>query len=309
MFLTVTLNPSIDKVVWLSDQKIAPETKTAKVQLYPAGKGINVSRALCSSGVPVCATGFLGGVSGAWVERGLRKERIPNSFYFIQGKTRVNTSFIQRKTGRIVRRDLESGPVISKRERKFFILHYLSLLKQSRCVIFSGSCLPGQESLYAHLVRIAQKHKVPTVLDTRGKSLALAVLEKPDILKINRKEAEELFGRKLPSFLSVRKVLRAIMNRGIQVGIITLASQGAVAGDSSGLLLAKPPKIQIQNYVGCGDAFLAGFCKDYFQHPCLSQALKTATAWALANTTTFFPGKLRAQDIGTFLPQIQMRNF
>ena len=61
MILTVTLNPSIDKL-YLMDS-IRPETvmRVREVHNTAGGKGLNVSRTAAGLGEPVTAIGFTGG--------------------------------------------------------------------------------------------------------------------------------------------------------------------------------------------------------------------------------------------------------
>ena len=64
MIYTVTLNPSIDYVVETDKLKIGEVNRYNKEELYPGGKGINVSLMLKELQVENTALGFLGGFIG-----------------------------------------------------------------------------------------------------------------------------------------------------------------------------------------------------------------------------------------------------
>ena len=64
MIYTVTLNPSIDYIIETDKFKIGEVNRANKEELYPGGKGINVSLMLNELQVENTALGFLGGFIG-----------------------------------------------------------------------------------------------------------------------------------------------------------------------------------------------------------------------------------------------------
>ena len=49
MIYTVTFNPSLDYIVSVKDFQLGKTNRTATEQMFPGGKGINVSTVLCLS--------------------------------------------------------------------------------------------------------------------------------------------------------------------------------------------------------------------------------------------------------------------
>ena len=88
MILTVTLNPSIDKL-YLMDS-IRPETvmRVREVHNTAGGKGLNVSRTAAGLGEPVTAIGFTGGFNGQYLESLLARQHIRCAFTRVAGETR-----------------------------------------------------------------------------------------------------------------------------------------------------------------------------------------------------------------------------
>ena len=67
MILTVTLNPALDREIFIDDfqvNRLYRLRDLTRTQMTPGGKGINVSIALSKLGVPSIATGFVGGHMG-----------------------------------------------------------------------------------------------------------------------------------------------------------------------------------------------------------------------------------------------------
>lgn len=59
--ITVTLNPAVDRTIFIDGFAAGGIFLKGKEQVTPGGKGINVSRALHILGVENLATGILGG--------------------------------------------------------------------------------------------------------------------------------------------------------------------------------------------------------------------------------------------------------
>ena len=71
--LTVTLNPSIDRTVTLPSLSVGEINRASQITLQPAGKGVNVSRAVHAFGGETHAL-FIGGKLGeSWMSRELDK--------------------------------------------------------------------------------------------------------------------------------------------------------------------------------------------------------------------------------------------
>ena len=69
MVYTVTFNPSLDYIVSVEDFQLGKTNRTAKEQMLPGGKGINVSTVLKNLGIPNTALGFSAGFTGEEIKR------------------------------------------------------------------------------------------------------------------------------------------------------------------------------------------------------------------------------------------------
>lgn len=64
MIYTVTLNPSLDYVVTVDNFRTGITNRTSSEQIYPGGKGLNVSTVLKNLGIESTAFGFIAGFTG-----------------------------------------------------------------------------------------------------------------------------------------------------------------------------------------------------------------------------------------------------
>ncbi len=304
--LTVTINPAIDKTVYVDNFSVGKDFREIALYESAGGKGINVARTLRYLGVPCIAAGFLGGYSGEYIKHELDRERIEYEFTPIKNNTRTSLTIMDSKTNTITR-ILERGPKISSKEKVQFKKDYLRLLKFCDFVTLSGRIVPGvDDAYYAELVIIAQKNGVRTVFDTSGSALVAGLKKKPFMIKPNLHEAEYALNRRIRSLSAVKKAIKDFQRMGISIVAITMGSKGAVVSDSQDIILAKPPKIKRKNPVGCGDAFIAGFLYAYSNSIRFSTAVKSAVACGAVNAVSITPGLISKKQLQKSLPKVTL---
>ena len=196
MIYTVTLNPSIDYVIKLEHLNTGHVNRVNSENVYPGGKGINVSRILKTLGNDNVATGFVSNFTGDFIKNSLYEQNIKSDFIQLDnGFTRINVKIKSDEETEIN----GGGPHISdeKLEELFF---KLSKLKEDDILILAGS-IPStlSEDLYEKIMSRVRENKVKVVVDAT-KSLLLNVLKyNPFLIKPNNHELEEMFNVKLES--------------------------------------------------------------------------------------------------------------
>ena len=91
MIYTVTLNPSIDYILFMESLKAGVTNRTQGEEYYIGGKGINVSCVLAELDVDSTAFGFVAGFTGEAIEQGIRNDRIITDFIALKnGISRIN---------------------------------------------------------------------------------------------------------------------------------------------------------------------------------------------------------------------------
>ena len=91
MIYTVTLNPSIDYVINLEHLKTGQVNRVKDENVYPGGKGINVSRVLKTLGHDNVATGFVSNFTGDFIINSLADLNVKSDFIKLDnGFTRIN---------------------------------------------------------------------------------------------------------------------------------------------------------------------------------------------------------------------------
>jgi len=85
-----------------------------------------------------------------------------------------------------------------------------------------------------------------------------AFIDKIDILKLNRLEAEQLTGLTLDTKERVKQACRQIVGYGVKRVFVTMGMAGACAADKNDELIVPAVPIPVDDLAGAGDAFAAG---------------------------------------------------
>ena len=299
MIVTVTPNPAIDVTLTVERLELGEVNRTTDKHRDPAGKGINVARALAKNGHETIAVFPADPVNGSWIIRALAKAGVESSTTPIIGEVRNNITIIDGD-GRTTKIN-EPGPVVTPAE----ILALSEKLEwrldeQPSWLVAAGSLPVGLDADFlVDLGRRAAAKGVRYAVDTSGTALArVAASGTPNLIKPNHEELEELAGRDLPTVGEVVAAARALLPDGEVV--VSLGENGALLVTASTVLWAGHTPIDVDSTVGAGDSALAGYLSvmsqgDYesTQHA----ALATAVAWGTAAVTlpgTTVPGP---QDI------------
>jgi len=99
MIYTVTLNPALDRAVFVERLLEDDTTRIVSETLYAAGKGIDVSRVIRELGGQSVAMGMVGGYDGLQLEGLLINAGVMTNFTRIAGETRTNIILKEEKTG------------------------------------------------------------------------------------------------------------------------------------------------------------------------------------------------------------------
>jgi len=263
MILTVTLNPTLDRVVEIPNFEVGKVNGIEGERMRIAGgKGINVSRVVKALGAKTVATGWTGGKNGKFIEESLREEGIATDFVKIKEENRVNLTILDpiRDTQTHL---VERGPNIFEEEIAQLRDKLKELTKEAEVVVFSGSVPRGvSDDIYYHLIRLTheQKNGLISILDTRGKPLKEGIEAKPFMIKPNEEEIRQLMGKEFSSEEELIQEARSICEKNdVKLVVVSRGKRGAIVITRKETLMVIPPQIKPLNTVGAGDALVAGF--------------------------------------------------
>lgn len=259
MILSVTLNPSLDRTVFVDGLALHDTNRILRAETDAGGKGINLSRIVAELGGETFCTGFLAGGPGAFVERVLDTDGIGRNFVQVEGSTRVNTS-IEDGSGRPPTTLNERGPEVDPRDWERFLALFESLAQAARWAAIGGSLPPGVPTdAYRRLVEIAQANDCRVCVDADGPPMAEALRARPDLIKPNGAEAGRLLGHMIDSPETALEAARGWRRGGVEFAMVSLGADGAVLSCETGDWIGESPRVEARSTIGSGDSLLGGF--------------------------------------------------
>ena len=257
MIYTVTFNPSLDYIVSMNGFELGRTNRTTGEQMFPGGKGINVSIVLGNLGIENTALGFTAGFTGEQIEREVQKIGLRTDFIHIEeGFSRINVK-LKDYDGTEIN---GMGPEIGKMHVKE-LFGKLDRLGAGDILVLAGSIpksLP--DSIYSDILGRLQDKGVLFVVDAT-KDLLLNVLQyKPFLFISNNYELGEIYDVTLETREEVVPYARKLQEKGARNVLVSMAGQGAVLVDEKNAVhTLAAPQGKLVNAVGAGDSMVAGF--------------------------------------------------
>ena len=258
MILTVTLNPSLDRTVEVDELVRGAVLRARAAHLDPAGKGVNVTRALLANGCASRAILPVGGPEGDQLIALLAVERVDAVIVGVAGRTRSNITIAE--TDGTVTKLNEPGPTLTAHDLESVIERVLAEAADADWVAICGSLPPGvTPDQYASMVRRFRAAGLRVALDSSGPALLAAVAAGPDLVKPNAEELAAAVGHSTDSWSEVVGAAQALRSAGAKAVLVSLGAAGAVLVDDDGVLVGCGEAVIPRSTVGAGDASLAGF--------------------------------------------------
>ena len=297
MIYTVTFNPALDYLMYVSELQSSDINRTEKEQLFYGGKGINVSVILTRLGVENKALGFLAGFSGHQLEDMLSADNIESDFVYLKsGYTRIN---VKIKSDREI--DINAcGPEISKDDIKA-LFEKLEKLKEGDCLVLAGSIpktLP--DNIYEKILDKLNGKGINFVVDATGNLLKNVLKYKPFMIKPNHHELGEIFSTEIKTLDDIKKYGKMLQDMGARNVLVSRGKDGAALLDENGNIhtMGNVPG-KIISSVGCGDSMVAGFIAGYSKTKDYAYALKLGSA--CGNATAFSTSLATREEIEKML--------
>lgn len=281
MIYTVTLNPSVDLLIYMDSLKYGQPNRCEIQKTVPGGKALNVSRILSELRIPTVATGYAGGFQGEFIKDWLRKDGIMTDFVQINNQNRTNVKLIMDHVETTIN---APGPEISASEINELI-YYLSRVGEGDTVIMGGSVPPlkEKEDIYHRMIAVCKANKANFVVDIPAEYLINAIKEGPLLVKPNDEDLEVMFKTKMETSKDLVKYGLKIIDMGAKNSIVSLGENGA-------LFFTEDRKVyrsyaiegEIKNTIACRDAMIGGFVGTFMRSGDCLEAFKVSVAAANA---------------------------
>ncbi|MGL9766367.1 tagatose-6-phosphate kinase [Enterococcus sp. DIV1288f] len=313
MILTITMNPSMDYTYLVPSLQLDQVNRVDNPHISIGGKGINAGRVIAQLGEEVLLTGILGGnVGKSILDSLLAEEHYLLDFLTINGNSRNAITIMH--DGNTHTELVEKGLYLSDEDEKLFYHHLSMLIEQHpiTVVCISGSVNSANGHFHAQLLQFIRKalgEQIPILMDISGEQLKNCLAQtnaRPNFVKPNQHELEELIGRKLCSSQEIFTVLESTLFEGIDTVMVSQGGDGAIVKYQSTFFKIEIPKIAIVNTTGCGDSTVGGMAVALNKQYPIEQALSYSMACGMSNALSKTNGTIDAAQVAEFSKKIHL---
>lgn len=305
MIYTVTLNPALDRTIYVDRLSLTEPNRIQREERYAGGKGIDVSRALAALGVESVALGLVGGFDGKEFEGRLLNEGIACDFTRISGETRTNIVVEDLSTDQETPL-LARGPEVQPFELVDFVAK-LERLADVQFLVVSGSLPPGATpEVYRRIIQIGNDKGARTLLDTSGEALRHGLHARPALIKPNRNELSGLAGSELKTHGDILDFARRLTER-VPTVLVSLGPEGIMLVTARQSWHAVPPRVEVKSTVGAGDSAVAGLVAGLSRNRPPAESVRLAVAAGTAATLRPGTSLCTAEDVERLLPQVRVQ--
>jgi len=259
MFLTICLNPTLQKTLCFSSVVSGAVNRTAVHRLDASGKGINVTRVLNQLGKKVIHLTQLGGTMRPLFLSLCEQDKLSVEWVESNSEIRFCYTVINESDNRVTELVEESDAVTAGTGERL-LDKYDSLLanplffREISSVIISGTKAAGfSDAIIPSMVCKAKEKGLRVILDIKGNDLIESLQYEPDIIKPNLEEFKATYDKKPGKDMLIelaRKYKCCI--------ILTNGRRKTLAVEKNDYFELAVPIVKAQNTTGCGDAFTAG---------------------------------------------------
>ncbi len=309
--VTLTLNPCIDRFLWVENFVPDDANRVEEERHYAAGKGVDVSRAVTELGGESLAMGFVGGFDGLELVGRLINAGVQTAFDRIAGETRVNVHVVNKATGQTTSFNAR-GPEVQPVELGQLAAHLRNLNPCPEYFVMSGSVPVGvTKTIYAQFGRWMKERGCKVVLDADGSAFREGLkcgpfMVKPNLHELGRFVGEDLSGA---TYDVIADKAQVMVEQGVEYVFVSMGARGVVVVSKEARFFVSAPKVTVQSTIGSGDSFVAGVVYGLSQGKSIEDAAKLGSACGAATAMTPGTELFHKSDVERLLTDVRLEAF
>jgi 1-phosphofructokinase family hexose kinase len=312
-FLTVCLNPTLQKTLRFSSIYPGTVNRTGVHRLDASGKGVNVARVLTQLGKKAVHLTQLGGDMKTLFLSLCEQDGLSVQWVESESQIRFCYTLLSDADGALPNgSDVtelieESEPVRAGTEERLLekfddILAHTTDLSW---VIISGTKAAGfSDTVIPAMTRKAKEKGLKVILDIKGKDLSESLKYEPDIVKPNLFEFAADFAPELirnNELITIddsakERIKSAVLGMARKHNcriILTNGSRKIIAADANEFFEVEVQPVKAVNSIGCGDAFTAGLAASLEEGAGFREAISEGCKCGALNAALIKPGVVR----------------
>jgi 1-phosphofructokinase family hexose kinase len=264
--ITIGLAPAWDKTIEIAGIDWNEHKTVSSQSITPAGKALNINKALSWMGEQSIAAGLWGSEDFAQMQEALKKFKgVKTKFTKVPGRTRENITVVDTKNSRQIHLRSKST-LANAKSIKTLKRDLQKMITEDTFVVFAGAMPKGA----IELVEFAKRKGANVAVDTSGDALKKVVAKGGlFLIKPNVEELSELAGRNVKNDQKdiiaackklLTKVKMILVSRGDKGATLLVSPAITMAGSVLAISVKYTGrKYDVCNTVACGDYLLAGF--------------------------------------------------
>jgi 1-phosphofructokinase family hexose kinase len=285
LIFTVTLNPAVDKILFLEEFHRSRTTRLSRTMETIGGKGTHVSINLKLQNVQSTALGIALGESGRKITRMLKGWGVEVSFlqYDRQGmESRTNYEIVEQK-GHVCTMLTERGPILPRGMTDDLLRQIKDLVGKGDILVLTGDASNVEDiAIYSKLTQAAREIGARVVLDASGHYLQEGIRSNPYLIKPNLEELSFIANHDLITEQDIILAMKSLDEFAIPIIAMTWAGKGAIIKMEDAFYRIRPLAVATVNEGGCGDAFLSALIVGMVTNEPIESTLKRAAAVSAA---------------------------
>lgn len=306
MITVIGFNTAIDRFIRLDALRPGEVSRAQDEQVAPGGKGLHVAQTIAALGERVQLVGLVDPAHRNLIGRQMCERGV--LFHGIEVADNLRTCIALQDANGQITEVLGQGPMLDDTQQQALLRAFRRGVDDSDLVVLSGSLPRGfPPTTYADMAAHVRDAGKRCLVDASGELLQHAVPIQPFLVKPNRDEITELFGRPIGELDAAAGAVRELLARGIAMPVVTMGALGAVAADATGIWHAVIELAQVRNTVGSGDCLLAGMTVGMARSMNLEETLRLGVACGAANAQGRETGFVERRAVEALLSQVRVR--
>ncbi|MEK6553554.1 MAG: PfkB family carbohydrate kinase [Bacteroidota bacterium] len=306
MILTVTLNPLLERRLFFDSVELGKSNRSEKEFFTSGGKGINVSKQLNSLSEKNSALTFLGGNNGKILRHCFTRDKIDFTVVSTKSETRSDEIIIEEKNNRVTTYfSLNSN--ITVEEAADFKHKLDKMIQNCSIVVFAGSspCI-ATDDIFPYGIELANRYDKISILDTYGSHLMNCINAGPTVIHNNVDEVERSLGITLHDEKEKLEYLHQLYAKNIKLMFLSDGAKSLYAEKFDFNYKVDPPKVNVRDATGSGDAFVAGIAYGLENSLVFDEFLKIGIALGAANASKLTTCDVTIEEMNSYIEQVKV---
>ena len=306
MILAVTLNPCVDRTVFVEKLELGKIVQGTRAHSIAGGKGLNVARLARRFGEQADSFTVLGGHPGRMIDELSRtQDDIELIAVWTEAPTRDIVTIAEDGSWRQAAFK-EPSPQITPTEKDDILVTFDSIAERYDLIVLTGSSPCAEtDDMYARMIAKAKALGKTTILDSSGASLAQGIEAAPFMVKPNLAETSAILGREITGDDDIWEAVAFYQSKGIDLVVLTDGEKGAYVCHRDRRWRAMPPKLNTVNPVASGDALVAGIAVGLARDLPIEETIRLGVACGAANAAMWEPAMCSPEAVERLMPQVQ----